>query len=506
MKNVKQIYIYSVASLIICLWPWGHVIGSHDRSNPVLNGINKWKSYEDSFSKQETELLPLSSTKEEETRPKELQSRGNQNTKSARQRVKFNSEEINSTADTECVETEETGIVNNGGRSVREQNQMKLSGRLNDAKSYTENRRKRRDSQSVGPSSTTPEGSPEGSPEGTSEGSPEGKSEGSPSKPLTTSEPRAAPEQSWPEPEPDWPKALAKWKDAWPLHTYGFAVVFTIIALVPPFELFKMYADKVRVSTLKATLLIIIFLFSSTRALALYVDPYGSNRRFHVVVTQLLFSLGHPCIISALSLLLFVLLDTTKMNIAPPRFQQIKFIIPVVVSHVALVIVTDFVVVYFLEAKILLLICQIYFLLLGTLMSMGYITVGWKIRKNIKANVRWKSSVDNSMRRLQYLIVACAVSCISLCALTVYSAAGVFGIYSDVENVEAWPWWTFQTLNRLLEVVICIVVLLMNTKTTKRKIMPSFMTSVFKPKASQSNAIQAITPEKISCQSIASVE
>ena len=498
MKNVKRMYIYSVA-FIICLWPWGNVIGSHDMSNPVLNGINNRKSYGDSFSKQETELLSLSSTKEGETRPKESQSRVNHNTKSARQRVKFDSEEINSTADTDCVETEETG--KNGEKSERGENQMKLSGRLNDAKSYTANRRKRRDSQSVGPSSATPEGSPGGSPEGT----PEGTSEGSSSEPLTTLEPRAAPEQSWPEPEPDWPKALAKWKDAWPVHTYGFAVVFTIIALVPPLELFKMYADKVRISTLKATLLIIIVLFSSTRALALYVDPYGSNRHFHLVVTQLLFSLGHPCIISALSLLLFVLLDTTKMNIAPPRFQQVKFIIPVVVSHVTLVIVTDFVVVYFLEAKILLLMCQIYFLLLGTLMSMGYITVGWKIRKNIKANVRWKSSVDNSMRRLQYLIVACAVSCISICALTVYSAAGVFGIYSDVEYVEAWPWWTFQTLNRLLEVTICIVVLLMNTKTTKRKIMPSFMTSVFKPKANQSNAIQAITPEKISCQSVASV-
>ena len=242
-----------------------------------------------------------------------------------------------------------------------------------------------------------------------------------------------------------------------------------------------MHVDKGKMSALKSSLLVIIFIFSSTRAMALFVDPYGSTKRFHLIVSQLLFSLGHPCIISALSLLLLVLIDTTKMNVAPPKFQRIQFIIPVVVFHVVLVIVTDFVVVYFLEAKVLLLVCQLYFLSLGLLLAAGYVRVGWKIHVNIKANVNSKSAVDNSMRRLQYLIAACAVVSGLISVLTIYGAAGVFGVYSDVQYVEPWPWWIFQSFNRLLETTICIVILLMNTKaSSKRKIFPSARSFVTK--------------------------
>jgi len=328
---------------------------------------------------------------------------------------------------------------------------------------------------------------------------------------VATTKPTLEPEISWPEPEPDWPKAFAKWQDAWPLHTYGFAAVFTIIALIPPFELLRMHVDKTKMTALKSSLLVTIFIFSSTRAIALFVDPYGSTNRFHLIITQLLFALGHPCIISALSLLLLVLIDTTKMNIAPPKFQRIKFIVPVVISHVALVIVTDFVVVYFLEAKILLLMCQIYFLSLGILLAVGYARVGWKIRTNIRANVNSKSAVDNSMRRLQYLIAACAVASALISALTIYGAAGVFGIYSGVRYVNPWPWWIFQTCNRILETTICIVVLLMNTKASnKRKIFPaahSFMTkSLFQSRRNTAKAKKTTPKETAGCQSITSTE
>lgn len=493
MKNSKRILIHSTAILIVILWPWEGFVRSNDISFPVekqTNGINDAKTRVDSRAERkiknlEEERFLLSNTTQQRGSSQEnTQSSGQKlNIKPVEQKAILNSEEMNSSLDTECVETEKNTI--NIKKMQREADQTNTKGHIKNRDSYKHLKRHKRN-----PPTTTPEGSPEGSS----------------TEPITTTEPAADPEQSWPEPEPDWPEALAKWQGAWPLHTYGFAAMFTVIALIPLFEMLRMYVDKIKISALKLTLLIIISLFSSTRAIALFVDPYGSSKRFHLVVTQLLFSLGHPCIISALSLLLLVLIDTTKMNIAPPRFQRVKFIIPVIISHVALVIVTDFVVVYFLEAKVLLLMCQIYFLLLGSLMALGYISVGWKIRTNIKANVNSKSSVDNSMRRLQYLITACAVTCIFICVLTVYGAAGVFGVYSDVQYVEAWPWWTFQTLNRLLEAVMCIVVLLMKTRTTKRKVLPSFVTgSVLHSRRSTLKVKSKIPSEMKSCQPITSV-
>ncbi|XP_020604085.1 proline-rich transmembrane protein 4-like [Orbicella faveolata] len=421
--------------------------------------------------------------------------------KTLEHRETLDGEDINSSRSVQCSHVQNRKVDNHISKAQKERGHRNTIAHFEDRGSDRPLKRHKRQPRPrpAGPSSEPPEGSPEGEPERSS------------GEPVATTKPTLEPEISWPEPEPDWPKAFAKWQDAWPLHTYGFAAVFTIIALIPPFELLRMHVDKTKMTALKSSLLVTIFIFSSTRAIALFVDPYGSTNRFHLIITQLLFALGHPCIISALSLLLLVLIDTTKMNIAPPKFQRIKFIVPVVISHVALVIVTDFVVVYFLEAKILLLMCQIYFLSLGILLAVGYARVGWKIRTNIRANVNSKSAVDNSMRRLQYLIAACAVASALISALTIYGAAGVFGIYSGVRYVNPWPWWIFQTCNRILETTICIVVLLMNTKASnKRKIFPaahSFMTkSLFQSRRNTAKAKKTTPKETAGCQSITSTE
>ena len=489
MTEVKRTYVHlTTVFLIFIFCRWGRLAESNDVSSSIEKqkrriGDVKLSSSkpEASITELEKELFPLSKISRNELAQETSQPV--MRAKVAKKKVILSGEEMNTSVDIECAGTKQVSVndkaVLHNTKSHENTDYYFKEKRLD---------RQKRDSQSTGTSSATPEGSPEGSS----------------AEPQT--QPTAAPEQSWPEPEPDWDEAYTKWQDAWPMHTYGFAAVFTVITMIPPFELLRIHLDKARISPLKSTVLFIIFIFSLTRAITLFVDPYGSTNRFPLVVTQLLFSLGHPCIISALSLLLLVLIDTTKMNIAPPRFQRVQFIIPVVIFHVILVIVTDFVVVYFLEAKVLLLMCQIYFLLLGCLLAIGYMSVGWKIHKNIRANVNTKITGDNSMRRLLYLIIACAVASALISILTIYAAAGVFGVYSDVEHVEAWPWWIFQTLNRLLETTICIVVLLMNTKTTKRKILPSFVTvSVFNSRRKTND--NKIAPAEIyDCQSIQSVE
>lgn len=489
MTEVKRTYVHlTTVFLILIFCRWGRLAESNDVSSSIEKqkrriGDVKLSSSkpEASITELEKELFPLSKISRNELAQETSQPV--MRAKVAKKKVILSGEEMNTSVDIECAGTKQVSVndkaVLHNTKSHENTDYYFKEKRLD---------RQKRDSQSTATSSATPEGSPEGSS----------------AEPQT--QPTAAPEQSWPEPEPDWDEAYTKWQDAWPMHTYGFAAVFTVITMIPPFELLRIHLDKARISPLKSTVLFIIFIFSLTRAITLFVDPYGSTNRFPLVVTQLLFSLGHPCIISALSLLLLVLIDTTKMNIAPPRFQRVQFIIPVVIFHVILVIVTDFVVVYFLEAKVLLLMCQIYFLLLGSLLAIGYMSVGWKIHKNIRANVNTKITGDNSMRRLLYLIIACAVASALISILTIYAAAGVFGVYSDVEHVEAWPWWIFQTLNRLLETTICIVVLLMNTKTTKRKILPSFVTvSVFNSRRKTND--NKIAPAEIcDCQSIQSVE
>lgn len=482
MKNFRYICNSLTIIFILCFcWPLKFV-GSNDVSNQVerraneMNNIIRNKAERNS-DKPDFQLHSFRTESQVRSRQSDSKTDERDTAKSESERLKLNREEMNSSLNKECAQTLETSVVENK-QGLQSDAIIKIhsNGHLEDSKMYSKRkRRQKRDPHSVEPSTSTPETIPEGSHESKPEGYPKGSPESYSSETSTTSQPEAYPEQSGPEPEPEWSVAFIEWKDAWPLHTYGFAVVFTLIALMPPFEMLRMYLDKTRLSALKATILSIIFIFGSTRAFILFVDPYGSRKSLPNILNQLLFSIGHPCTISALSLLLLVLIDTTKMNVAPPKFQRVKFIIPIVISHVALVIVTDFVVAFFLEAKVLLLLCQIYFLLLGSLLSVGYICVSWKIRKNI---IKSQNTRDNNMKRLQYLITACAVTCVCMCVLTIYAAAGVFGVYSDVKYVDAWPWWAFQTLSRLLEVAICIVMLLMNTRSNKRKILPSLNTTM----------------------------
>lgn len=49
----------------------------------------------------------------------------------------------------------------------------------------------------------------------------------------------------------------------------------------------------------------------------------------------------------------------------------------------------------------------------------------------------------------------------------IYGAVGVFGICSDVTFVDAWPWMAFQTLLRIEDIAMCVLVVLISTKTPR---------------------------------------
>lgn len=323
-----------------------------------------------------------------------------------------------------------------------------------------------------------PRAEPETSPSSEPEGTPESEAEPE-SNPNSTSEPEVTPESEaepetnqnstsepesflWAEPEPDWNTAVNVWKTAWPAHVYGLASIFVVLGIISLIELVRIHVKSKRKTALKVSLLIMMTFFCVTRAVTLFADPYGSKGMINPILSRILFAIGHPCIISAMSLLLLVLIDTTKMNIAPPTFQRVQFIIAVVFFHIVLVLITDIIVAFYVETKVLILICQIYYLLLGFVLTIGYARVGIKIATNSSASV----TPDAKMEKLKVLIGLASVTGFAIVCVTIYGAAGVFGIYSDVKVVDPWPWWAFQTVLRVLEVIMVVVLLVMNVNVT----------------------------------------
>ncbi|XP_070574588.1 proline-rich transmembrane protein 3-like [Ptychodera flava] len=305
-----------------------------------------------------------------------------------------------------------------------------------------------------------PEAEPESEPESEPETQPESDGE-------TEPEPRSEGE-SWPEPGPNWPTAYIEWKSAWQLHVIGFSLAFGLVAIYSLFCFIYHCRDKRTLSkrVLSLSLSFITMLLCLTRCLSLAINPYGAYGSLPDELSRILWSLGFPSLTSAISTLLLVLLDTTKMSLGPPRFQKFSTILPVIIVHFILVLGADMIVTVYTEMRVLLVLCAAIFILWGALLAIGFFTVAFKLYRNLKASrsvAKGKGS-DNRSARLVHLICGCATVSMATSLTHLYGAVGVFGVYSDVEFVEAWPWWAFQTLQRMEELIISVLIFALSTK------------------------------------------
>lgn len=130
------------------------------------------------------------------------------------------------------------------------------------------------------------------------------------------------------------------------------------------------------------------------------------------------------------------------------------------------VFTTDLVVSEFVEAKGMLLFCQVFFITWCAILGGLYFVTGYKLDQLIS-----KSGIDNEVsqegRWYIYLIYASGVSNIITSAVFIYSAAGVFGVYSDVTYVDPWPWWSLQSALRITELIAAVLVFTVSAKRTQ---------------------------------------
>lgn len=263
-----------------------------------------------------------------------------------------------------------------------------------------------------------------------------------------------------PEPGPSWPKAFKVWKWAWPVHVYTFISCYFLVTVVT--FAYLVHECVLRRSTsnrLKVGLFTNLLLFSLTRGVLLLVDPYNSKRLALPAPYFITWSIGFPLILSAFSLLLLAMVDTTRINLAPPRFQNLLTLTLLSVCHLIIVFITDLISVRFEQTKVLLLLCQIYLSVFGLILSLGYLYVARKLSQH--AN----SVTDNKIRRLLCLVLVSAVVGLVLVGIQAYSASSVFGVLSDDREIPPWPWYVLQTCGRCVEIFMCFVIVLAFKRT-----------------------------------------
>ena len=117
-----------------------------------------------------------------------------------------------------------------------------------------------------------------------------------------STEPEQIPDLN-PEPQPEWQTAIQTWGKAWSLHVYLFAVVYILIAVTSGIGLAVDVLTSHGVKGLKLALYLTFLFFGFSRGIILLVDPYNSQGILDSFGSYLTWSLGFPCVLTALGLL-----------------------------------------------------------------------------------------------------------------------------------------------------------------------------------------------------------
>lgn len=200
-------------------------------------------------------------------------------------------------------------------------------------------------------------------------------------------EPEDELESAWAEPEPDWSSALPSWGIAWDLHVYISAGCYLIVFLLAVFSVLYFLKSKqsMKQGKLTISLLFMLIVFTVLRGTVMLIDPYGTTGVMPGDYFRTLWSLALPGLTASFSVLLLVLLDTTKMSLGPPRFQKLSTILIFTALHFTIVIASDVAFSLCDSCRGMLLFCQVLFILYGALLSVGYMYSSIAIHKNCAA-------------------------------------------------------------------------------------------------------------------------
>ena len=299
-------------------------------------------------------------------------------------------------------------------------------------------------------------------------------------------EPKASLPEPIGEPLPEWHTAIPTWGFAWKFYQYGFGAAFGIIAFLIVIFLLRILKLNRAVRPKKATLivLILLLLFDLCRCLFLCVDAYNTKQIFDEAFSNILWSLGNPCIITAYTLIFLVLRNIFFMKERFQKWYTVKNIALVTVPYFVLVFVAEAITLHAPRFKGLTFTCQIIYVTLGLILSSFYSFIAYLLWKSYKGKTVNRESVNRQLawtaatnktslrgRRTLSILRTCIAAVMGglvLCALQIYSMSGVYGVFSKASYVEAWPWLIFNYAMRALELFLSLVLYVASTKGARQ--------------------------------------
>ena len=275
-----------------------------------------------------------------------------------------------------------------------------------------------------------------------------------------------------PEPLPEWDHAQETWKWTWILHWAGFGAVFALLALYALWSVIKLAAASKkhrRKPLLALAINSLLFVFGTSRAMYLFINPYESQQCFlptycPVILARILFGIALPCITASFSLIHLAFLQLSKLKLYPERLQSSACLACIIAFQFGLSLFTEIMITMYANWKMLNIFCQAFFIALGLILSGSFIYSGRIILKSVREtrlSIRQLGNLSDRTRRrkVSKLVKITYITVIvgfTSCAMQLYSLIVVYNFYSAGDRgvvPEPWPWLVFQSLSRIVEIV-----------------------------------------------------
>ena len=252
---------------------------------------------------------------------------------------------------------------------------------------------------------------------------------------------------------------------AWDFYAYTFATLFGIFA-VSCFAIIvrqcKHPSNSRNVHRRFTT--VQLFVAASLKVVALLWSPLLLNEASRKTFTTALLidCCSLALILSAFSILLLILLETTKTSLAPPRFQNIWVLLAITAVLTSVILTFNLLVLYkAADREFWSFLSYLALSAWGTLICIGYVVAGRRMWRNLQSSREiGKTSGERRLKNITILVLLAPFITAVMLSLTICLAAAQYGIFKRLEMSAQAPNWSRYGIMFLLKCCQLVIVVL----------------------------------------------
>ena len=249
---------------------------------------------------------------------------------------------------------------------------------------------------------------------------------------------------------------------AWDFYAYTFATLFGLLALTCFTIIVRQCKQPSSSRNVHGRFTTVqLFVAAALKVVALLWSPLvlRETSKDVFITTLLIDCCSIALILSAFSILLLILLETTKTSLAPPRLQNIWVLLAITAVTTSVMLTFNLLILY-ADRTFWYFLSYLVLFIWGTLICIGYVVAGRRMWTNLQSSrVVGKSSGERRLKNITIFVFLAPFLTAAMLILNVCLAASEYGILKHLEMTANTFWSRYATMFLLTCCQLAIVVL-----------------------------------------------